>query len=52
MEKSWQGPGVGRKREAGGWTRRSGVERGRQDWDNGEETGRGQWGGEDGEGAT
>ena len=37
---------------AGGWTRRSGVGRGRQDWDNREETGRGQWGGEDGEGAT
>ena len=43
---------MGRKREAGGWTRWSGVERGRQDWDNGEQTGRGQWGGEDGEGAT
>ena len=26
--------------------------RGRQDWDNREVTGRGQWGGEDGEGAT
>ena len=32
----WEGKG-----EAGGWTRRSGVVRGRQDWDNGEETGRG-----------
>ena len=41
----WEGKG-----EAGGWTRRSGVGRGRQDWDNGEETGRGQWRGEDGEG--
>ena len=50
VEKSWQGPGVGRKGEAGGWTRRSGVGRGRQDWDNGEETGRGQWRGKDGEG--
>ena len=48
VEKSWQGPGVGRK----GGARRSGVGRGRQDWDNREETGRGQWGGEDGEGAT
>ena len=35
----WEGKG-----EAGGWTRRSGVVRGRQDWDNGEETGRGQMG--------
>ena len=50
VENSWQGPGVGRKGEAGGWTRRSGVGRGRQDWDNGEETGggggtmgRGRW---------
>ena len=41
----WEGKG-----EAGGWTRRSGVGRGRQDWDNGEETGRGQWRREDGEG--
>ena len=52
VEKSWQGPGVGRK---GGGTRvdkKDGVGRLRQDWDNGEETGRGQWGGEDGEGAT
>ena len=48
VEKSWQGPGVGRK----GRARRSGVGRGRQDWDNREETGRGQWGREDGEGAT
>ena len=41
----WEGKG-----EAGGWTRRSGVGRGRHYWDNGEETGRGQWRGEDGEG--
>ena len=41
----WEGKG-----EAGGWTRRSRVGRGRQDWDNGEETGRGQWRGKDGEG--
>ena len=34
----WEGKG-----EAGEWTRRSGVVRGRQDWDNGEETGRGRW---------
>ena len=48
MEKSWQGA---RSRREGG---QEGVRvgRGRQDWDNGEETGRGQWGGEDGEGAT
>ena len=46
-DQEWGGKG-----EAGGWTRRSGVVRGRQDWDNGEETGRGQWGGGDGEGAT
>ena len=38
-EKSWQGPGVGRR---GGWTRRSGVGRGRQEGGNGEETGRGR----------
>ena len=50
----WRRAGKGQewvgKGEAGGWTRRSGVGRGRQDWDNGEETGRGQWRGEDGEG--
>ena len=47
---SWQGPGVGEEGEAGsqgGWIRRSGVGRGRQEGGNGEKTGRG-----DGEGAT
>ena len=39
----WEGKG-----EAGGWTRRSGVVRGRQDWDNGGgdwegAMGRGRW---------
>ena len=50
VEKSCKGQEWEGKGEAGGWTRRSGVARGRQDWDNGEETGRGQWRGEDGEG--
>ena len=48
----WRRAGKGQEWEEKGEARRSGVGRGRQDWDNGEETGRGQWGGEDGEGAT
>ena len=53
-ELSWQGPGVGTsKGEAAGWTRRSGVGRGRQDMGQmGAGDWEGQWGGEDGEGAT
>ena len=56
MEKSWQGPGVGRK---GGGRRVDKKEwggEGRQDWDNREETGgamgRGRWRGGNGKGET
>ena len=50
VEKSWQGPGVGRKGGGGRLDKKEWGGEGRQDWDNGEETGRGQWRGEDGEG--
>ena len=43
VEKSWQGLGVGRKGGGG---------RVDKEWGGEGETGRGQWGGEDGEGAT